>query len=163
MEGVRDGRVRSRVVRGVGGYRAEEADEDEESDEDEDEEKEGGEGEEEEGGGGVRGRDSGMEIPGSQNVVRMPPINWAQYHIVGESLNKLHEEQRRRPVGGEVVGEEELRPREGGRERGEEHVIARPYDPFVDKLAPGGRRGREGVGGGGGGGGGGGSGGKRRG
>ena len=133
MARVRDGRVRSREVRGVGGYRAEEGDSD-----DEEEEEEEGEGE----GRDMEGGDRAMEIPGSQNVVRMPPVNWAQYHIVGESLDKLHEEQRRRPVGGDIIGEE-LRPREGGRARGEEHVIARPYDPFVDKLAPGGRRGKE--------------------
>ena len=136
MEGIRDGRVRSRDVRGVGNYRPEKDGDGDDSDEEGDEE---GEGENGGGGGGRKGGE--MEIPGSQNIVRMPPVNWAQYHIVGESLDKLHEEQRRRPVGGEVVGEEEMRPRE--RERGEEHVIARPYDPFVDKLAPVGRRGKE--------------------
>lgn len=40
-------------------------------------------------------------IPQPQNVVRMPAINWAKYHVVGESLDKLHEEQRRRPDPGE--------------------------------------------------------------
>lgn len=146
---VKDGRVRSRDVRGVGPY-------DGEGDEEEEEE------EREEGGGE---RESRMEIPGSQNIVRAPPINWAQYHIVGESLDKLHEEQRRRPVTGAPINDEELRPKERGRERGRErapeHTIARPYDPFVDKLASGGagagagvgRRGKEtGAGAGGGGG-----------
>ena len=139
MARVRDGRVRSREVRGVGGYRAEEeGDSDGDDDDDDDDDDEG-----ENGDRDGEGRDMGMEIPGSQNVVRMPPVNWAQYHIVGESLDKLHEEQRRRPVGGDVIGEEDLRPREGGRERGEEHVIARPYDPFVDKLGSGGGRRKE--------------------
>ena len=141
MKGVRDGRVRAREVGGVGPY------DDGGGDEDEDEQGEEGEGDVQEQ---ARQKPSAMEIPGSQNVVRAPPINWAQYHIVGESLDKLHEEQRRRPVGGEPVGEEELRPKE--RDRAPEHVIARPYDPFVDKLPSGGggRRGKETGGGGGG-------------
>ncbi len=127
---VKDGRVRSREVRGVGPY---EEDEDEEEKEEEE---------------SAREKNSSMEIPGSQNVVRAPPINWAQYHIVGESLDKLHEEQRRRPANGEPIGEEELRPKE--RERAPEHVLAKPYDPFVDKLGPGGggRTRKEGGGGG---------------
>ncbi len=149
---VKDGRVRSREVRGVGPYEGEEEEEEEDDDDDEG----GG------GGGGGRGggdepasareKECRMEIPGSQNVVRAPPINWAQYHIVGSSLDKLHEEQRRRPVTGEPVFEEELRPKE--RERAPEHVLARPYDPFVDKVGTGGggggRRGKETGGGGGG-------------
>ena len=125
---VKDGRVRSREVRGVGPY------EEQEEDEDEEEEEEGEERDDEPES--ARETTSRMEIPGSQNVVRAPPINWAQYHIVGESLDKLHEEQRRRPISGEPVGEEELRPKE--RERAPEHVIAKPYDPFVDKLVTGG-------------------------
>ena len=107
-----------------------EEEEDEEAEEEDDDEEGGDEPE------SAREKESRMEIPGSQNVVRAPPINWAQYHIVGESLDKLHEEQRRRPVGGEPIGEEDLRPKE--RARAPEHVIAKPYDPFVDKLGTGG-------------------------
>ena len=70
------------------------------------------------------------EIPSAQNVVRMPPINWAKYHIVGESLDKLHAEQRARPVAGQPLRDEDLRPRQ----RAPEHVIASPYDPWRDKL-----------------------------
>lgn len=70
------------------------------------------------------------EIPSEQNVVRMPPINWAKYHIVGESLDKLHEEQRSRPVAGQPLRDEDLKPRP----RAPEHVIASPYDPWRDKL-----------------------------
>ncbi|KAJ5900066.1 hypothetical protein N7495_004810 [Penicillium taxi] len=40
-------------------------------------------------------------IPPPQNVIRMPPINWAKYQIVGESLDRLHDEQLRRPSSGE--------------------------------------------------------------
>lgn len=70
------------------------------------------------------------ELPTEQNVVRMPPINWAKYHIVGESLNKLHGEQRARPVAGQPLRDEDLKPRQ----RAPEHVIASPYDPWRDKL-----------------------------
>ena len=70
------------------------------------------------------------EIPSEQNVVRMPPINWAKYHIVGESLDKLHEEQRSRPVAGQPLRDENLK----SRSRAPEHVIASPYDPWKDKL-----------------------------
>ena len=74
-------------------------------------------------------RDFG-EIPSEQNVVRMPPINWAKYHIVGESLDKLHAEQRARPVPGQPLRDEDLKPKP----RAPEHVIASPYDPWRDKL-----------------------------
>lgn len=66
------------------------------------------------------------KIPPPQNVVRMPPINWAKYHIVGEPLDKLHAEQQRRPVSGE--------PRRDPAQRAPEHVLAAPYRPLVDKI-----------------------------
>lgn len=69
------------------------------------------------------------KIPKPQDVVRMPPINWAKYHIVGEPLDRLHEEQRRRPSPGE--------PRRDTPtliQRAPEHVIAAPYRPFTDRL-----------------------------
>ncbi|KAH0538868.1 hypothetical protein FGG08_004585 [Glutinoglossum americanum] len=70
-------------------------------------------------------------IPTPQNVVRCPPINWAKYHIVGESLDKLHEEQRRRPTQGE--------PQRDGGGRGVPRapvaVVAAPYRPFIDRVA----------------------------
>ena len=69
-------------------------------------------------------------IPSAQNVVRMPPVNWAKYHIVGESLDELHEEQRRRPSPGQPLTDEDLKPRE----REPEHVIAAPYNPWLDKV-----------------------------
>lgn len=62
-------------------------------------------------------------IPPPQNVVRMPPINWAKYQVVGEPLDRMHEEQLRRPYSGE--------PR---REPAPEHVLASPYRPLVDRL-----------------------------
>src|SRR6186713_1267426 len=39
-------------------------------------------------------------IPSAQNIVRCPPLNWDKYHIVGEALDKIHEEQRLRPSPG---------------------------------------------------------------
>jgi hypothetical protein len=71
------------------------------------------------------GHDFG-QFPNPQNVIRCPPINWSKYHIVGESLDKLHDEQRQRPEPGYARRDEYGRP--------PEHVIAAPYQPFVDKL-----------------------------
>lgn len=67
-------------------------------------------------------------IPGPQNIVRTPPINWAKYHIVGESLDKLHEEQKARPIPGQPR-------RDGDPLRAPEHIIAAPYNPWSDKLS----------------------------
>ncbi len=66
------------------------------------------------------------KFPNAQNVVRSPPINWDKYHVVGESLDKLHEQQRRRPSSGGFLSEHESRQ--------PEHMIAAPYRAFVDKL-----------------------------
>ena len=63
------------------------------------------------------------QIPGPQTVVRMPPINWDKYHVVGESLDALHEQQRRWP--GSTPGQDN---------RGREHTVAAPYSPFYDNL-----------------------------
>lgn len=68
-----------------------------------------------------------MDIPGPQNVVRCPPVNWAKYHIVGDPLEKLHDEQRRRPTPGQPhMDEEPINTTE--------HVIAAPYSPWTDRL-----------------------------
>ncbi|KAL2372952.1 hypothetical protein, variant [Blastomyces gilchristii SLH14081] len=69
------------------------------------------------------------KIPAPQSVVRMPPINWAKYHIVGEPLDKLHEEQRRRPSSGEPQRDDV-----SSLQRAPEHFIAAPYRPFTDNL-----------------------------
>ena len=88
--------------------------------------------EDEEGGGNDDGmrEDGGQDpftnlgkIPTPQNIVRMPPINWAKYQIVGEPLDKMHAEQLRRPSAGEPL-----------QDRAPEHVLASPYRPLVDKL-----------------------------
>ncbi|KAL2860950.1 uncharacterized protein BJX67DRAFT_391711 [Aspergillus lucknowensis] len=66
-------------------------------------------------------------LPTPQNVVRMPPINWAKYQIVGESLDKMHEEEQRRPSLGEPRRDELA-------QRAPEYTLASPYRPLVDKL-----------------------------
>jgi hypothetical protein len=66
------------------------------------------------------------KIPKPQNVVRMPPINWAKYHIVGEPLDKMHEEQRNRPFAGV--------PRQDPNQRAPEHFVAAPYRPLTDRI-----------------------------
>ncbi|KAI9873200.1 MAG: hypothetical protein M1830_000714 [Pleopsidium flavum] len=65
-------------------------------------------------------------IPVPQNIVRCPPVNWAKYHVVGESLDKLHDEQRLRPLPGE--------PQRDEPQRRPAHVVAAPYRPFLDKI-----------------------------
>lgn len=60
------------------------------------------------------------DVPKPQDVVRCPPIEWAKYNIVGESLDKLHRDQQERP--GDF----------GSSQR--DSVIAAPYNPFVDQL-----------------------------
>ena len=39
-------------------------------------------------------------LPKPQQVVRCPPINWSQYAVVGDSLDKLHADQVARPSQG---------------------------------------------------------------
>jgi hypothetical protein len=68
------------------------------------------------------------KFPTAQNVVRSPPINWDKYHVVGESLDKLHEQQVKRP-GSDYSAEDHSRAQP-------EHAIAAPYRPFLDKLEP---------------------------
>jgi hypothetical protein len=46
-------------------------------------------------------------LPQAQNVVKVPNINWAQYGIIGESLDKLHEDQLKHPA---VSGPARLAP-----------------------------------------------------
>ncbi|KAL8933817.1 MAG: hypothetical protein Q9211_005566 [Gyalolechia sp. 1 TL-2023] len=69
-------------------------------------------------------------VPGPQNVVRCPPINWAKYQVMGKPLDKLHEEQRRRPDGSDQGDADSPHI------RGEEHTIAAPYNPWKDHLGP---------------------------
>ncbi|KAI4728666.1 hypothetical protein E4T49_03492 [Aureobasidium sp. EXF-10728] len=61
-------------------------------------------------------------VPLPQDVVRCPPIEWAKYNIVGESLDKLHRDQQVRP--GDAASSQR------------DMVVAAPYNPFLDKLDP---------------------------
>jgi hypothetical protein len=66
------------------------------------------------------------QFPGTQNVVRTPPIEWSKYHIVGEPLDRIHRTQQQYPGSGEKNHASPDRP--------QPHTIAAPYRPFVDKL-----------------------------
>ncbi|TAQ89546.1 hypothetical protein B7494_g2123 [Chlorociboria aeruginascens] len=77
------------------------------------------------------------QLPTPQNVVRCPPIKWTQYAIVGESLDKLHEDQKARPSEGMP---QILRP-DGtlhyggdGQRRAYDTGVAAPYNPGKDKI-----------------------------
>lgn len=123
--GVSEGKIQARSVQGIVPT-ADEQDQDEDSEDDMSTETPGST---KVGGDGGKVEPFGT-IPSAQNVVRMPPVNWAKYHIVGESLDKLHEEQRARPIPGQPLRDEDLRPKE----RAPESVIAAPYNPWVDKV-----------------------------
>ncbi|KAF2109558.1 hypothetical protein BDV96DRAFT_651986 [Lophiotrema nucula] len=69
-------------------------------------------------------------IPQPQNIIRCPPVNWAKYHVVGGSLDKLHEEQRQYPFMPEPP-----KSAQGG--RGPPHSVAAPYSPFTDGIGEG--------------------------
>lgn len=60
-------------------------------------------------------------IPNPQDVVRCPPINWDKYHIVGETLDRMHNAQQ---AGTNV---------EGNSTRAQSFVSA-AYDPAIDRL-----------------------------
>ncbi|KAF2253047.1 hypothetical protein BU26DRAFT_213859 [Trematosphaeria pertusa] len=62
-------------------------------------------------------------IPQPQNVVRCPPVNWAKYHIVGEPLDRMHEEQRQYPGSLEP-------PRTQQGTKAPPHAVAAPYSPL---------------------------------
>ncbi|KAJ4372105.1 hypothetical protein N0V83_003878 [Neocucurbitaria cava] len=67
-------------------------------------------------------------IPQPQNIVRCPPVNWAKYHIVGEPLDKMHEEQKKWPGAAEP-------PRAKSGMRAPPHAVTAPYSPFTDGLS----------------------------
>ncbi|KAK6227059.1 hypothetical protein QIS74_00614 [Colletotrichum tabaci] len=86
-------------------------------------------------------------LPKPQNVVRCPPINWSQYAVVGESLDKIHADQMARPSQGAPAtlgpnGSYEFKGDSGGNQRPFIGVAA-PYNPGkdkIDKKAKGGKR-----------------------
>jgi len=68
------------------------------------------------------------KLPSRQNVVRAPPINWAKYHIVGPTLDKMHEAQLKRPTAGEPMRDEDASAQT------QPHQVFAPYDPLKDHL-----------------------------
>jgi len=91
------------------------------------------------------------KLPKPQSVVRCPPVNWAQYGVVGESLDKLHAEQVTAPtLGAPAVlgagGSYEFKAGDGqplSEAARRLPGIAAPYIPGkdrIDKKAKGARR-----------------------
>jgi hypothetical protein len=88
-------------------------------------------------------------FPAPQNIVRTPAINWAKYGIVGDTLDKMHEEQRTNPSLSEpdrlssrgsqpttpVVG-----PMQEPEPKAPRFVMAAPYDPLKDQVKKGARK-----------------------
>ncbi|KAI1383188.1 uncharacterized protein F4822DRAFT_419580 [Hypoxylon trugodes] len=76
-------------------------------------------------------------LPKPQNIVRCPPINWSQYAVVGDSLDKLHAEQLARPSQGTpaVLGADGRYEFKAGAGKQEKLVgIAAPYNPGKDRI-----------------------------
>ena len=76
-------------------------------------------------------------LPKPQNIVRCPPINWSQYAIVGDSLDKLHAEQINRPTQGTpaTIGQHGVYEFKGGDGKQEKYSgVAAPYNPLQDKV-----------------------------
>ncbi|GKT83366.1 hypothetical protein Ct61P_01216 [Colletotrichum tofieldiae] len=124
-----------------------------ESDSDSDDETEGKKADQRAGEGGAeQGKAKAQpqpweSLPKPQNVVRCPPINWSQYAVVGESLDKIHADQIARPSQGAPAtlgpnGTYEFKGEPGGNQRPFIGVAA-PYTPGkdrIDKKAKGGKR-----------------------
>ncbi|KAG9232162.1 hypothetical protein BJ875DRAFT_381347 [Amylocarpus encephaloides] len=105
--------------------------------------RQGGDGDEDED----NDEDEGMEdakgkgrrwpaLPKPQDIVRCPPINWTQYAVVGDSLDKLHNEQVSRPSEGmpqQVGADGQLGFGGEGARRVDVGVMA-PYNPLRDKI-----------------------------
>lgn len=83
------------------------------------------------------------KLPRPQTVVRCPPVNWAQYGVVGESLDKLHAEQVAAPTAGVPAslgpgGAFEFKAAGDGQQREPPAKrlvgVAAPYAPGKDKI-----------------------------
>ncbi len=75
-------------------------------------------------------------LPKPQNIIRTPPINWTQYGVVGDPLDKLHADQVMRPMEGlpaRIGPDGQIIPVEGGK-RNEGIGVAAPYIPGRDKI-----------------------------
>jgi len=81
-------------------------------------------------------------LPQPQAVVRMPPVNFDKYGVVGEALDKLHAEQLRRPPQGApaaIAADGTYTFRAGAPPGPEYQGIAAPLNPLRDKLEKKGR------------------------
>lgn len=77
------------------------------------------------------------KLPTPQSVVRCPPINWSQYAVVGESLDKLHADQQARPTEGmpQRIGPDgQLSYGGDGQRRPADLGVAAPYQFGRDKI-----------------------------
>lgn len=75
-------------------------------------------------------------LPKPQDVVRCPPINWAQYAVVGESLDKLHADQVSRPSQGSpaVFGSNGMYDLKNEGKQEKYTGVAAPYAPGKDRI-----------------------------
>ncbi len=78
-------------------------------------------------------------LPQPQNIARMPPVNFNKYGIVGETLDKIHNEQLSRPPHGSLAaiatdGTFELKTGQAAADGKEYLGPAAPYNPLKDKL-----------------------------
>jgi hypothetical protein len=85
-------------------------------------------------------RPSFPPLPAPQNIVQMPAINWAKYGIVGDALDKMHEEQRTNPTLGEpeIMATRSAQPtpmdlNQPSNEKAPRHYLAKPYNPLDSK------------------------------
>ncbi|KAI0141358.1 hypothetical protein BJ166DRAFT_597652 [Pestalotiopsis sp. NC0098] len=76
------------------------------------------------------------QLPSKQSVARTPAINWSQYAVVGESLDKLHNEQVARPSQGTAatLGADGTYVFHGPGRQEEVSGISAPFDPLKDHL-----------------------------
>lgn len=112
------------------------ANDNDDEDEDEDEDEEMGEGDELQAPAGSTSKSWG-KLPNNQRVVRCPPINWQKYAVVGDSLDKLHADQKSRPTEGmpQALGADgQLRYGGDGIRRPADLGIASSYQPGRDKI-----------------------------
>ncbi|TID16781.1 hypothetical protein E2P81_ATG09340 [Venturia nashicola] len=81
------------------------------------------------------------QIPAPQNIVRVPPINWAKYGVVGDALDRLHEEQRTNPTPNqpEILPTRDAQPaqpvleqHQDSAEKAPVYQMAAPYNPLKD-------------------------------
>ncbi|CAH0059744.1 unnamed protein product [Clonostachys solani] len=76
------------------------------------------------------------ELPDRISIARCPPINWSQYAVVGDALEKIHDEQVKRPVQGTPgVYANGVYEFKGGEGRQEDYPgPTAPYDPLNEHV-----------------------------